>query len=163
METLLATARSSVPLSVFTKGVLNGLLKYDVWRRWWRWCRWLAECCTSNRPFLVSIGPSESQVPKSVPPTCRMVRCRTVPRTCHARIDHTHSLVSGRTERWPSRNAEGFRRTVWLALWRGMICQVRGGEPYFATTRYWQVDLSCFHRQRSMASGAYTESRTSPQ
>jgi hypothetical protein len=76
-------------------------------------------------------------------PTCRTVRCRTVPRTCYARIDHTHSLVSGRTERWPSRNAEGFRRPFWLALWGGMICQVKGGEPCFTTSRHGLAGLSC--------------------
>lgn len=97
---------------------------------------------------------------KSVPPTFRTVRCRTVPRTCHARIDHTHSLVSGRAERWPSRNAEGFRRPAWLALWDGMICQVKYGEPCFASSRYGLAVLSCFQRPRSMASGTYTDSRT---
>lgn len=75
------------------------------------------------------------------------------------RITHTHRFFIGRTERllggqdraMAITDSEGFRRPVWLALWGGMICQVKGGEPCFASSRNWQVDLSCFHRRRSMA------------
>ena len=40
-------------------------------------------------------------------------------------------------------DTEGFRRLFWLALWGGLICQIKCGETCFASWRHGLAGLSC--------------------